>query len=158
MSGRHRRSLLDLSGNVLNTSGASLSVGSDSLLIVPAGFNPANYASYSNSGLTHTLGSTLSVSAGTGFGGWGTIADPVACQGTILATAGGWINLNNGLSLADPGQVNLGTGTLIVNDTNFSGVTGGSLTASLMVVGIQRHGQLPAVGRNQRAVLSVPRI
>ncbi len=135
--------LLDLSGNVFNTSGASLSVGSDSLLIVQPGFNPANYSSYSNQGLLHTLGTTLTVSAGTGFGGWGTIADPFNCQGTITATPGGWINLNNGLSLADPGQVNLGTGTVIVNDTNFSGMTGGALTASLMVVGSNGTGSFP---------------
>jgi fibronectin-binding autotransporter adhesin len=140
--------LLDLSGNILNISGASLSVGSDSLLIVPPGFNPANYASYSNAGLTHTLGTALNVSAGTGFGGWGTIADPVNCQGTILATQGGWINLNNGLFLADPGQVNLGTGTLIVNDTSFSGMTGGSLVAALMVVGSNGTGSFPQTGGN----------
>ncbi len=138
--------MLDLSGNVLNTGGASLSVGSNSLLIVPQGFNSANYASYSNSGLTHTLGSTLSVSSGTGFGGWGTIADPVNCQGTITATPGGWINLNNGLSLADPGEVSLGTGTVVINDTNFSGMTGGSLTASLMVVGSNGAGSFAQSG------------
>ena len=139
--------LLDLSGNVLNTVGASVSVGPDSLLIVPQGFDPiTSYASYSNQGLLHTLGSTLSVSASTGFGGWGTIADPVNCQGTILATPGGWINLNNGLSLADPGQVNLGTGTVIVNDTNFSSMTGGALTASLMVVGSNGTGSFPQSG------------
>ena len=138
--------LLDLSGDILNTSGASLAVGADSLLIVPPGFNPANYANYSNQGILHTLGSTLSVSAGTGFGGWGTIADPVACQGTILATQGGWINLNNGLYLSDPGQVSLGTGTLIVNDTNFSGMAGGALTAALMVVGSNGTGSFPQSG------------
>jgi autotransporter-associated beta strand protein len=138
--------LLDLSGNILNTGGASLSVGSDSLLIVPPGFNPANYASYSNQGMLHTLGSTLSVSSGTGFGGWGNIADPVACQGTILATAGGWINLYNGLALSDPGQASLGTGTVVVNDSNFSGMTGGALMASLMIVGSNGTGSFPQSG------------
>ena len=141
--------LLDLSGNVLSSSGASLSVGPDSLLIVPPGFNSANYASYSNQGMLHTLGSTLSVSAGTGFGGWGDIVDPVACQGTILATQGGWINLYNGLSLAGSGQVNVGTGSLIVNDTNFSGMTGPGvpgLAASLLVVGSNGTGSFAQSG------------
>ncbi len=138
--------LLDLSGNILNTSGASLSVGSDSLLIVQPGFDSTTYASYSNQGMLHTLGSTLSVSSGTGFGGWGTIADPVNCQGSIIATAGGWINLNNGLALADPGQASLGTGMVIVNDTNFSGMTGGALTAALMVVGSNGTGSFPQSG------------
>jgi autotransporter-associated beta strand protein len=92
------------------------------------------------------LGTTLAVSAGTGFGGWGTIADPVNCQGSVIATTGGWINLNNGLSLSDPGVANLGTGTVIVNDTNFSGMTGGALTASLMVVGSNGTGSFPQSG------------
>ena len=63
---------------------------------------------YSNLGLTHTLGTTLTVPAGTGFGGWGTIADPVNCQGTIIATAGGAINLANGLTLFGHGASRLG--------------------------------------------------
>ena len=38
-------------------------------------------------GLLHTAGSTLNVPAGKAFCGWGSINDPVACQGTITASA-----------------------------------------------------------------------
>jgi hypothetical protein len=158
--------LLDISGlGVLaNTASISLSVGSDSLLILPAGFNPAVFASYSNSGLAHTLGTTLNVSAGTGFGGWGTIVDPVSCQGTVLATQDGFINLYNGLALTGTGQVSLGgyspsstppvngwgpgnmLSALIVNDTGFSKMTGGSLAAEWLFVGASGPGYLSFVG------------
>ena len=47
--------------------------------------------------------------AGQGFGGWGSINDPVNCQGTITAACGGVINLNNGLTLSGSGNVNLGS-------------------------------------------------
>ena len=49
-----------------------MSIGANSLLIVPAGFNPStDFAQYSSLGLTHTLGTTLTVPAGQGFGGSG---------------------------------------------------------------------------------------
>ena len=128
--------LLDLSGNVINTASTSLTVAANSLLIVPSGFNPASYKSYSNFGLTDTLGTTLSVSAGTGFAGWGMVPNRVVCQGTITAIAGGWINLAGGLALSGSGQANLGSGTLTVNDSGFSAITSGSLTANMMVLGL----------------------
>ena len=93
-------SIVDLSKSVVNTASASLNVGANSLLIVAPGFDPTKYASYTNLGLTHTAGTTLNVSAGTGFGGWGTVSDPVTCQGTIAATFGGAINLSNGLIIS----------------------------------------------------------
>ena len=39
--------------------------------------------------MTHVVGSLLSVPAGQGFGGQGTITDSVTCQGTIAAAPGG---------------------------------------------------------------------
>ncbi len=128
-------SLVDLSGSVVNTASTSLTLGPNSLVIVPPGFNPATaFQTYSNPGLTHTLGTTLTVSAGTGFGGWGTVADAVFCQGTITATIGGAINLANGLTLSGTGQVALGQGTITVNDLA-SGMGGQSLAAGFLVVG-----------------------
>ena len=47
----------------------------------------------------------------------------MTCQGNITATPGGAINLANGLIFSGTGQVNLGSGTLTVNDPN-SGVSG----------------------------------
>ena len=72
-------------------------MGTNALLLLPAGFNPASgLAGYS--GLVHVAGTTLTVPAGQGFSGWGTINDPVVCQGTIAAAANGAINLTNGLA------------------------------------------------------------
>ena len=109
-------------------------MGGNSLLIVPAGFDASTgFNSSSSLGLTHTAGSTLVVPAGQGFGGMGAINDPVNCQGTITAV-GGTINLNNGLALSGTGTVVLGSGTLTVNDA-ISGISGGSLQASVQCVG-----------------------
>ena len=83
----------------------------------------------------HVAGTTLTVPAGKGFGGWGSINDPVVCQGTIAAASGGVINLGNGLLLGGSGSVNLGSNSsLTVNDIT-SGITGGSLSATTQYVG-----------------------
>jgi autotransporter-associated beta strand protein len=128
--------ILDLSSGTWQNLGAlSVSMGANSLLIVPAGFDPATaFASYSSLGLTHTLGTTLTVPAGQGFAGSHSISDPVDCQGTIMAISGGSINLNNGLVLSGSGAVNLNGGNLIVND-NLSGMSGGSLSVGNHYVG-----------------------
>ncbi len=139
-------SLVDLSYGMVNTGSTSLAIDANSLLIVAPGFDSTTFASYANLGLTETLGSTLNVPGGIGFGGWGSIADHVACSGTIAAAPGGWINLNNGLFLADPGEVNLGSGTLTVEDTSFSGMTGGALAAFSMIVGQSATGSFAQSG------------
>ena len=75
----------------------------------------------------HTSGSTLTVAAGQGFGGWGTINDPVSCQGSITGLVS--INLNGSLSISGTANVNLGEGGVTTNDPA-SNMTGGSLTSS----------------------------
>ena len=128
-------SIVDLTGSIVNTASTSLVVGPESLLIVAPGFNPATaFQSYSNLGLTHTLGTTLTVPAGSGFGGYGTITDPVVCQGTITATPSGAINLTDGLQISGTGQVNLGLGTLTFSDST-SGISGGLLSLSGLTQG-----------------------
>jgi autotransporter-associated beta strand protein len=139
-------SLLDLSGNVINASSTSLSVAANSLLILPSASSSSSYASYSNAGLLDILGTTLNVSAGTGFGGWGTVPNRVSCQGSITATPGGWINLGNGLTLSGTGQVSLGSGTLTVNDSTSSAMSAGALTANSMVVGLSGTGSFAQSG------------
>ena len=146
--------IVDLSqGSLVNTADISLSLGANSLVIVSQGFNPAAvFQTYSNPGMTHTLGTTLTVSAGTGFGGWATITDPVVCQGSIVAAPGGAINLTNGLTLSGTGQVNLGTGALDGQRSRFADerrVIGGRLAGRRL----DRRRQLHAVGRRQRAFL-----
>ena len=128
--------VLDFSQGILqNLAALSVSVGSNSLTMVPAGFNPATgFGSFASGGLVHTVGTTLTVPAGQGFGASCTINDPVVCQGTIAAPSGGAIYLNNGLTLSGSGSVNLGGGSLTVNDTT-SGMTGGSLSESEQYIG-----------------------
>jgi autotransporter-associated beta strand protein len=122
-------------GTLQNVGSMSLALGPNSLLIVPTGFNPGSlFASYSNSGMIHTAGTPLTVLARQGFAGWGTIFDHVNCQGTIIATAGGAINLANGLSLSGSGHVDLGSGALTFNDSS-SGMNSGALFAATETAG-----------------------
>jgi autotransporter-associated beta strand protein len=138
--------LVDLtSGTWQNLGAMSVSLGANSLLIVPAGFNPSkNFGSYNSLGITHTAGSTLVVPAGQGFGGEGSISDSVSCQGTITAEKGP-INLNNGLVLSGNGLISLHGGNVTVNDA-VSGIWGGSLTGSNQYVGYSGTGTFTQPG------------
>ena len=125
--------IVDLSGGT-NLGALSVNMGANSLLIVPAGFNPSTgFASLNTLGLTHTAGTTLMVPAGQGFGGSGSISDLVNCQGTINAS-GGTLSLNGGLVLSGTGTVNLGSGYLTANGLG-SGISGGSLASAGEYVG-----------------------
>ena len=116
-------------GTVVNSASTAFTVGPGSIVIVNSGSNPASeFGAYSNAGITHVLGTTLNVAASQSFGGWGTFADPVVCQGSLIASPSGAINLTNGLILSASGIVNLGNGNLTVNDSS-SGINSGSLTA-----------------------------
>ena len=103
----------------------------------------------------------MTVSAGTGFGGSGTIMDPVVCQGTIAASPSAAIILMNGLQLSGTGNVALGTayspvaGTLYVNDPA-SGMSGGSLSMNNLVIGASGTGVFTqTVGVNSAVNLNV---
>ena len=96
--------ILDLTlGTWQNLGTVTLDIGANSLLIVPQGAGTSAFASYSSLGLTHTLGTTLSVPAGRTIVGTGSIVDPIVCQGSILASSG-TINLSGGLTLFDHGR------------------------------------------------------
>jgi hypothetical protein len=133
--------IVDLSqGTIQNTGSMSVGIDANSLLLLPAGFNLATgFGTLNLLGIAHVGGSALVVPAGMGFSGQVAINDPVNCQGTILAASGGSINLTNGLSLSGSGVVNLGSGTLSVNDPN-SGVTSGSLSAAVLSIGASGAG------------------
>ncbi len=124
-------SILDLSqGSTVNTGSMSLSIGPGSLLIIPPGFNPATaFAHYSNSGMTHTAGTPLVVAAGQSFSGWGTILDPVICQGSISGDGYSQENsfvLKGGLIMSGSAQVIANEdGGVITNDST-SGMSGGT--------------------------------
>ncbi len=129
--------ILDLSRATLsNSQNMSLSLDGQSLLIVPAGLEPETYfAGYSNSGLLHHSGSTLTIASYYSFGGTNEIVGHVDCQGgTLSAIPGASITLNGGVSVSAPALLNLGNGSLYV-DNAVSGMTGGSLTAANQYVG-----------------------
>ena len=137
--------IVDLTGSVVNTGSAlPVTIGANSLLIVSPGFNASTFHSFTTLALTHTLGTTLTLASSQGFGGAGTIADRVVCQGTINATAGFGINLSGGLAVSSPGNVNLGNGALIVNDLVSSSMTSGSLTAATIAVEANHQRSRPA--------------
>ena len=113
-------SIVDLSiGTVLNSGNASFTIGPNSLLMVGTRFDPANsFSIYSNGGMTHVVGTPLSIPSGTRFGGQGTIPDLVDCQGTILAGNGGGISLSGGVSVSGTGSVDLGSGSVTFAGTH----------------------------------------
>ena len=127
--------IFDLSqGTLQNVGSMSVDMGANSLLLLPAGFNPTTgFGSYSSLGLTHVVGTTLTVPAGFDLAGSVTLNDPVICQGTISGSGNG-INLNNGLVVSGNGSVSLGNGSLTVNDSA-SGISGGSLSAANQYIG-----------------------
>ncbi len=140
--------IIDLSGNLQNVGSMNVSLAAGSLLIVPAGFDPTTgfgNLSGASSSIIHTAGSPLVLPAGQGFGGCGSINDPVNCQGTITAAASGWIELNNGLTLSGTGTINLGRGTVTVNDA-VSTISGGSLSGYGVAVGNAGTGTLTHSG------------
>ncbi len=138
--------VVDLSqATLLNTGSMSLSIGPNSLLLLPAGFDPNTaFAQFNSQGLTHNIGTTLTVLAGQSFSGSASLSDFVNCQGSI--TAYGTINLNNGVAISVTGRVDLGNGgQLIVNDM-LSGMSGGSLAASSEYIGNTTSGAFAQSG------------
>ena len=100
--------------------------------------------------IVHQAGSALDISSAYSIYGIGSINDHVNCQGTLAATTGYSINLNGGLNISGTGSVNLGTGTLYVNDT-ISGMSGGSLNASYQYVGSTGTGTFTQTGGTNNA-------
>ena len=54
-------SIVDLTGTLVNTASASISIDANSLLIVPPGLAPSTFKSISSLALVHTLDTTLNV-------------------------------------------------------------------------------------------------
>ena len=121
-------------GTFQNAKSISLNIGANSLIIVPAGFDTTVFGSYTCTGLTHIAGTTLNLAEGQGFGGSGSINDPVNCQGTITAVPNGYIDLNNGLILSGNGNVSLNQGNLTVNDS-ISEIKSGALSGNGLGIG-----------------------
>ena len=144
-------SIVDLSqGSTINTGSMSLSIGADSLLIIPPGFNPATaFASYSNAGMVHTAGTPLVLAAGQSFAGAGTILDPVVCQGSISTSPSSDLPLvlQGGLIMSGSAQVNLLSleSGVITNDAT-SGMSGGTLQGQFQFIGYNGTGTFTQTG------------
>ncbi len=135
-------------GRLLNAQGASLAVGPNSLTIFPEGFDPCtDLGSFTSEGLVHMAGQTLVVGAGRGFGGRGAIDDPVECQGRIQAVSDKSISINHGLTVSDAGSVDLGSGSLRVDNAD-SGLHGESsrVSAKREYVGHEGPGRFTQTG------------
>ena len=122
------------SGQVRRAGWVSLSIGPNSLVCLDPGVNPATlFGSYTNTGLTHVIGTDLTVGPAQHFAGWGDIDDFVHCQGTISAPDGGFLSLWGGI-LISSGTADLGKGQLSCWDSR-SAVTGGALSVDSAQIG-----------------------
>ena len=146
--------IVDLSQAILvNTGSMSVNIGPRSLLLLPAGFDPnASFASFSNQGLTHNVGTPLVVPPGQGFVGAGNINDFVSCQGTIGAS---WTTsvgtFTSGINLTGRGlrfrqrQRQPLFRRLYCGQQSFS-ASGGTLTAATGYVGYSATGTFSHTG------------
>ncbi len=130
----------------VNTGSMSLSVGPNSLIIWPPGFNPATaFGSYSNQGATHIAGTPLNIPPGQSYSSGFNLGDLLVCQGSFAATSGGSPNLNGGVFVSGSGNVNLGGGSFFA-DNSASGMSGGTLTSSYGYIGYAGTGAFTQSG------------
>ena len=81
--------IVDLSrANLSDSQGVSITLDAQSLLIVPAEFDPEGYfTGYNNPGLLHHSGSTLTIASSYSFDGANEIVGHVDCQGGTLSAS-----------------------------------------------------------------------
>ena len=117
------------------------------LTIVPVGFNPGQFAAYSNAGRTYVAGGTLVIAANESYTFEGHIKDHVKCSGSLTATAGGFLDLQGGVDIQGNGSVDTSGAILIIIDSN-SGIFGygGHLTSDGMQVGVGSSGTFTQLG------------
>ena len=145
-------SILDLSGSLVNTGSMTVTVAANSMVITPsAGFNPnpnGTFLSYTNLGLTHTLGTTLSVAAGQSLSFPGVIVDPVNVQGSFVdpGADNNGLFLTGGLTISGTGNVNVGYDGAVVTSGSGSGMTGGMLGGASHYVGMTGSGVFSQTG------------
>ncbi|MCC7205587.1 MAG: hypothetical protein IT441_10940, partial [Phycisphaeraceae bacterium] len=83
-----------------NAGNVSVTLGPESLLIHDAGDDPAaDFGSFTNQGMTHVRGTTLSIPAGKTVSGAGSIGDPTDVWGTIDAAEDRAITLSNTVTI-----------------------------------------------------------
>ncbi len=127
---------VDLSGgSVLDSGNASLLVGANSFTIVAPGFDPYTaFGTFQTEGLVQVSGQPIHITQGQTVQFSGDINSYVICEGTLTATEGKSIQLDDGLKVYSNGQVDLGSGELTVKD-EISGISSGSISLDEMWVG-----------------------
>jgi hypothetical protein len=140
--------VVDLSQATLaNVGSMNVSLGANSLLIVPSGFNPStSFGSFTPdpTSIVHTIGTTLNVATGQSIGGLGNVVDPVNCQGTIfIPPTGGSLNLSGGIIISGTGSVGC---TNVTSNNQTSGMSGGRLAGANQFVGMGGSGQFSHSG------------
>ncbi|MCY2929109.1 MAG: PEP-CTERM sorting domain-containing protein [Planctomycetota bacterium] len=121
-------------GSILNCANASMSLGTNSYMLAPVGFDPqVAFHSFQTGGIVHVAGTTMSVPDGYNLTFSGSLDDLVDCRGKLSSEPGKALNLTNGLKLRTSGVVNLENGTLTV--TGSTSTTSGQLKAAYIHVG-----------------------
>ncbi len=136
-------------GSVLNGQAAQFIAGPEALVLVSPAFDPAMFGGgFTVEGVLHTVGSPLTIPAGTTIRGWtwnhslwgqGVVRDHVTLAGRL---EGGPWTLGGGIRVVPGGYANLRSGAypyeqkglLQVNDT-ISGMDGGTLLTKDLFVG-----------------------
>lgn len=147
--------LTDISGTLVNAANLTVNLPSSSLLVLPAGFNPATQLkNVSGGGRVHIRGNTLVVGAGTSYAGpEGEFRDPIDIAGQLTTVGnamwlagggvlhpGGAINYAAKQLLLSGGEFDLGGGTIVAQSVSAASAahvtqagTGLTLTGSLAI-------------------------
>jgi len=128
--------LIDLvDGQVLNSENVSVHLGTNTLLAVPAGVDPADlFGTFSSTGLIQQAGTPLTIPAGRSFTLSGLWRHPIHCEGTLGTPTRESLDLTGGLTVSGNGHVDLYRGDLTI-PSGRSGISGGSLGAFRVNVG-----------------------
>ncbi len=131
--------------------GSLMITGTDCLTILPPGFDTHQFGAYVNNGRAHVAGSILGIDPPESYTFQGYLDDHVQCQGHLAATPGGYIHVDSGLEVDGAGYVDLGEGTLTVNDAiSHLGPTG-SIAARQVQVGAGGSGAFTQLGGTMEA-------
>ncbi|MBS3821647.1 MAG: PEP-CTERM sorting domain-containing protein, partial [Phycisphaerae bacterium] len=123
-------------GSMLGGQNATITAETGTELFFPAGFNPfADLAYYECLGTTHLYGDTWDIAAGETERASGEVHSHVRCAGRLLpATGADGYTLREGVEVLPGGEVDTGTGALVVVD-DVSGIAGSELRTASIVVG-----------------------
>lgn len=138
------------SATITGGQSAELNLASDSLIIVPAGFDPAvELGTFSNQGLVHHAGQDLVIPHGATVKGFGTLTDHVQSSGSLLQQAtyqGGSLELTEGVMVDSNATVRLGAGSKLTVRNQKSGISSGELQVDFMWLGHNSQGQFVQSG------------